>query len=155
MALGFASFNKFKLKINFLEQFSYLVRFVEMKIQYTEEPIFNIFSSFKTENKILKSLLSNYTSNLKNNNISTNKFLDCKVITNKIETLNDDEIDIINNFMENLGNSDLISQVKLCRVVENSLQEKTKLAFIEKINKSRLYFLLHLAVGLVFIIIFL
>ena len=155
VVLGFMSFNKFKLKIDFLEQFAYLIKHTEIKIKYDEDLLFNIFSSFKTENKFLKKMLSALCNDLKNTSYFKDESFSCYKILNKINLLRDDELTIINNFIQNLGTSDVDNQIKLCKISEHSIKERLTVALNEKDKKSKVYFLLHVAVGLIFVIIFL
>lgn len=152
---GYISFSKFSLRVNFLEQYINFVKHIEVNIQYSKHLVYEIIKKFKTENFLLKNFLHEYVKNIENKKSSENSFKKALKIILNSKILKEDEVTLINNFNINLGSSDVINQVKQCKLIEQLLKEKLKIATIEKDKKSKVSLLMCISLGLLLVIVLL
>lgn len=96
--IGFQYGNSYKEKENFYNEFSKFLLYLKSQITFLKIDLFTIFKAFETKDKNLKFLLKNIESNLKEN----------KKI--KINILTLEENLALNDFFNNLGKSDCITQ---------------------------------------------
>ena len=152
---GYISFVKFSLRANFLEQYITFIKHLEVNIQYSENLIYEIIKNFKTENQLLKKFLCEYLKSSKNGETSEISFKKALDIVLESKILKKDEIDLINNFNSSLGFSDVINQIKQCKLTEQLLKEKLKIAIADKEKKSKVNLLMYISVGLLIVIVLL
>lgn len=152
---GYISFVKFSLRANFLEQYITFIKHLEVNIQYSENLIYEIIKNFKTENQLLKKFLCEYLKSSKNGGTSEISFKKALDIVLESKILKKDEINLINNFNSSLGFSDVINQIKQCKLTEQLLKEKLKIAIADKEKKSKVNLLMYISVGLLIVIVLL
>lgn len=152
---GYASFYKFFEKVNFLEQYIAFIKYIEVNIQYCENLVYEIVSKYNPQNNLLKKFLCEYINNIKRKDTSEAAFSKALNIIAISKILNKDEINLISNFNSCLGSSDVLNQVKQCKLAEHLLKEKLKIAISEKENKSKVILLMYISAGLLVILILL
>jgi len=115
--IGFQYGNSYKLKENFYNEFSNFLLYLKSQISFLKIDLISIFKGYKTKDKNLNILLTNFEKNLledKNVNLSI---------------LKDEENLEITNFFKNLGKSDCLTQ--------NEILERQIEIFNKKLKESK------------------
>lgn len=152
---GYASFYRFFEKVNFLEQYIAFVKYIEVNIQYCENSVYEIVSHFNAQNSLLKKFLCEYVNNIERKETSDAAFSNALNVIAASKILKKDEIVLISNFNSCLGSSDVLNQIKQCKLVEQLLKEKLKTAVSEKEKKSKANLLMYISTGLLVVLVLL
>ena len=152
--IGYKNYSVWNLRIDFLEQYLFFVKYVEIKIGYEESLLDDIIKSFETKSQCFKEFLKIYVENSHNGKTTKLALLQA---TNKVS----DDLNLLNstkrimeNFNFSLGCSDVDNQMKMFKLTEEFLRKSIDFYSREKINKGKLHFLISVSVGLVVILLF-
>lgn len=146
-AMGYLISHRFSKRVTFLEQFLQFIAYIETEIRYSSSLIVEIIKSYKPE-KELRDLLDEFYKILSATD-SINKSWGMAVKnTYKSFGINKREMEIVINFVFNLGSNDTQGQIKHCKLNFDLIKDCLAAAKDEKQKKSKLYFMMYTSAGL-------
>ena len=144
--IGYFSYEKYTLKINFLTQYIELITLIKNSILYYSSPLKTILLSYKS-----KYPLKEYTENCisLSNEFSFSQAWEKSFENNQNSiNLSPEEKNLIVSFGRYLGTSDSISQAKYCEQQIEMIKPYLKRAVREKSEKGKLPIVLGTGLGI-------
>ncbi len=144
--IGYFSYEKYTLKINFLTQYIELITLIKNSILYYSSPLKTILLSYKS-----KYPLKEYTENCisLSNEFSFSQAWEKSFENNQSSiNLSPEEKNLIVSFGRHLGTSDSISQAKYCEQQIEMIKPYLKRAVREKSEKGKLPIILGTGLGI-------
>ena len=147
VGIGYKSAQKFNCRINFLKQYLQFIAYVETKVRYSCENIYELIRGYHAQDNFLLFLTDVKKNVEKYNNFDISFNAAIKNLP-KSYGLKKEDIEIIQDFGSNFGKSDVVGQLNFCKLQRDLINASLSLARDEKEKKAKLYFMLWSMSGL-------
>jgi stage III sporulation protein AB len=153
-ALGFIYSNRLILRKRFLEQYLQFLNFLETQIIYSMDTPARILNKYKGS-KEFEMFSSHCKKNLLKHELFSESWKKGLEQIKKEFGLTSADFDLINDFGQKLGTSDIEGQISHCELHKKLITNNFEEAAQEKKQKERLYITLGLAFGASLALVFL
>lgn len=152
--MGCVKYKKLSNRVTFLTEYLQFINYLEAEIRYSSGIIQELIEKYSSS-----SIFNNFLLHIKQN-MSAGQTLNSSWIS-ALSSMKDsfglyaENVELIYNFGNNLGNSDIESQISYCKMNKQLVRSKISLAREDKEKKGQLYFLLYFFAGLSTVLFFL
>lgn len=154
ISLGYLRFQKLNTRVIFLTKYLQFINYLEVEIRYSSDVVFELIKKYSSIDTINNFLL--YFINKINDNISLPEAWNQSLYKVKdICGLDNEDVELIYNFGNNLGKSDIEGQISNCKLNKELIDNRIALALDKKEKKGKLYFILYILGGLTIVLFFL
>ena len=141
IGVGYKSAQKFNCRIDFLRQYLQFIAYIETKVRYSCESVYELIQGYHAQDNFLL-FLTDVRKNVE-------KYKDFDVSFNMAVKnlsgnygLKKEDVAIIKDFGDNFGKSDVEGQINFCELQRNLVSTSLSSARDEKEKKAKLYFML-------------
>lgn len=152
--MGYINAKKLNNRVNFLTKYLQFINYLEAEVKYSYDFIYDLTKRYCCIDSI-NDFLMFFIKNIDDGNSLSYSWKQALSNIKDFSGLNNDDIDLIHNFGNNLGKSDAEGQVSYCKMNKQLIKSRIALALEDKEKKSKLYFTLYILGGLSIILFFL
>ncbi len=154
LILAFTISHRFTLRIEFLKSCLNFLKYLENEISYSKDTIYDILKRYP-DNHTIQSFLGKCCENIEKGNDFNKSWILALDEVKKDFNLKKSDLNFLENLGNNLGKSDVDSQLSYCELALNACNLNLEESIEERNKKSKLYCNLCLLSGLTFILLIL
>lgn len=152
--LGYYQSHKLSLRVQFLEDYIKLLSFIETEIRYSAVSPVQIIRKYTKRASVLKPMLLAFVKHTEEQMPIAAAW---QLAFERVPFdygLTKDDVYLINEFGKGFGTSDVDGQLSHCKLAADLMDERLTAAREEKKNKSKLYMMLGLFLGIGIVLLF-
>lgn len=151
--IGYAASNRLSERLSFIEQYIQFLNFTETQIRYSSCSLSQIMSGFMQDRKI-GNMLRSCVDEMNNGKVLYEAWNNAVNGAAQEYGLKKEDEAVIKSFGDELGNSDVDGQIMNCRLNRELMTTRLNNAREERQKKSKLYVLLGVFGGTLFVLLF-
>ena len=146
VTIGYRCSNKFNVRINFLQQYLQFIAYIETKIRYSPEVIYDLVDGYRCENEF-KDFLELVSKEILNNRDFESAWNYTVTALSSKYGLCFEDRELLKSFSKNIGTSDIDGQLNYCQLNKELARDRLNCAKEAKEKKGKLYFMLWSILG--------
>lgn len=154
LVLAFTISHRFTLRIEFLKSCLNFLKYLENEISYSKDTIYDILKRYP-DNHTIQRFLRNCCENIEKENDFNKSWTLALDEVKEDFNLKKSDLNFLENLGNNLGKSDVDSQLSYCELALNACNLNLAESIEERNKKSKLYCNLCLLSGVTFILLIL
>lgn len=144
--MGYISSKKFKLRLEFLNQYLNFIKYIETEITYSSSVIYDLIKNYYVKNHL--ALFMKLCCKKLEQGYSLKEAWHDSIFNISDYGLSYEDKKIIDNFGNHFGKSDKKGQIAFCDFNEQLINMQISIAKKDKDEKAKLYFMLWVSLGL-------